>query len=108
VKSGRQNWRKEYSTLDGCQHADRWFFGMESTLPKEEEMNADAPSTHRSKPHLGLNFSGGWSADVELRANAVGAVELAFDHDDSDVVMETNVAAEVRCAIKDMNCQFFR
>jgi hypothetical protein len=31
---------------------------MESTLPKEEEMNADAPSTHCSKPHLGLNFSG--------------------------------------------------
>jgi len=34
AKLGAQNWRQEYSTLDGCPHADTWFFfEMESTRP---------------------------------------------------------------------------
>ena len=40
-------------------------------------------------------FSGGWSYAVMPR----GAVEVAFDHDNGDVIMETNVAAEVCRAV---------
>ncbi len=31
AKLGAQNWRQEYSALDGCPHADTYFFETEST-----------------------------------------------------------------------------
>jgi len=37
-----------------------------------------------------------------------GAVELAFDHHNGDVIMKTNVAAEVCRAVKDIDRQLFR
>jgi hypothetical protein len=36
---------------------------------------------------------------MELRSHAGGAVEVAFDHDNGDVIMETNLAAEVCRAV---------
>src|SRR5712671_7408685 len=46
--------------------------------------------------------------DGALRAHASGAVELAFDHYNGDVIMKTNVAAEVCRAVKNIDRQLFR
>jgi hypothetical protein len=37
-----------------------------------------------------------------------GAVELAFNHDNGDVITETDVSAEVCRAVKDIDDEFFR
>src|SRR6266403_5824163 len=57
---------------------------------------------------IGLARSNPLFADRELRARASGAVELAFDHHNGDVIMKTNVAAEVCRAVKDIDRQLFR
>ena len=57
---------------------------------------------------IGLARSNRFFADGELRAHASGAVELAFDHHNGDVIMKTNVAAEVCGAVKDIDRQLFR
>src|SRR6266850_1132919 len=44
---------------------------------------------------------------MELRSHAGGAVEVAFDHDNSDIIMETYVAAEVCRAVKDIDREPF-
>ena len=56
---------------------------------------------------IGLARSNPLFADRELRAHASGAVELAFDHHNGDVIMKTNVAAEVCRAVKDIDRQLF-
>ena len=73
-------------------------------LDREGTTNADAPSLHSSRPSAIRDFL----VDGELRAHAGGAVELAFNHDNGDVIVETNVAAEVCRAIKDIDRQLFR
>src|SRR6266852_9121083 len=45
---------------------------------------------------------------MELRSYAAGAFEVAFDHDNSDVIVETNVAAEICRAVKDIDRELFR
>ena len=45
---------------------------------------------------------------MELSAHGRGAVEVAFNNDNSDVIMETYVAAEVCRAVKDFGCEFLR
>ena len=57
---------------------------------------------------MGLARSNPLFADGELRAHASGAVELAFDHHNGDVIMKTNGAAEVCRAVKDIDRQLFR
>jgi len=57
---------------------------------------------------IGLARSNPLFADGELRAHASGGVELAFDHHNGDVIMKTNVAAEVCRAVKDIDRQLFR
>ena len=57
---------------------------------------------------IGLARSNPLFADGELRAHGSGAVELAFDHHNGDVIMKTNVAAEVCRAVKDIDRQLFR
>ena len=37
-----------------------------------------------------------------------GAVELAFDHHNGNVIVKTNIAAEVSGAVKDIDRQLFR
>ena len=44
----------------------------------------------------------------ELRSHAGRAVEVALDHDNGDVIMETNVVAEVCRAVKDIGREIFR
>ena len=103
AKVGAQNWRREYSALDGCPPADTWFFEMESTVKDGKRMLTRTRSTG-----IALARSNPLFADRELRAHASGAVELAFDHHNGDVIMKTNVAAEVGRAVKDIDRQLFR
>ena len=71
---------------------------MKLTL-QEGTTNADAPSPTA----IALAGSKAFFRDGDLRTHAGGAVELAFNHNDSDVIVETNVAAEVCRAVKDLN-----
>jgi hypothetical protein len=57
---------------------------------------------------IGLSRSKTFFADGELRAHVSGAIELAFDYDDSDVIMKTNVTAKTCRAVKDIDRQLFR
>ena len=104
AKVGAQNWRREYSALDGCPPADTWFFEMEST----SQGGQTKMLTRTRSTGIGLARSNPLFADRELRAHASGAVELAFDHHNGDVIMKTNVAAEVCRAVNDIDRQLFR
>ena len=77
-------------------------FSRWNRLAREEQRMPIAQAT-RSRPQ-GKTFL----ADGKLRAQAGGAVELAFNHDNSDVIMETNVAAETCRAVKDLDRELFR
>src|SRR6267143_2613860 len=43
----------------------------------------------------------------ELRTHSWGAVEIAFDHEDGDVIIETNLAAEICRAAEDIGQEAF-
>jgi len=94
---------EESSALDDCQHADRVTFRMEDDFQeKENECGRDAyaPLWVPAAPKTFLSW-------MELRSHAGGAVEVAFDHDNSDIIMETYVAAEVCRAVKNIDREPF-
>jgi len=78
------------------------YMGFHSVLSRRLEYNSGRPTG------IGLARSKTFFADGELRAHASGAVELAFDHHNGDVIMKTNVAAEICRAAKDIDRQLFR
>jgi len=45
---------------------------------------------------------------MELHTHTGGAVEVAFDHENGDVILETNLAAEICRALKDFDLELFR
>ncbi len=94
---------EESSALDDCQHADRVTLRMEDDFQKrknERGRDAYAPLWVPAPPKTFLSW-------MELRSHAGGAVEVAFDHDNSDIIMETYVAAEVCRAVKDIDREPF-
>src|ERR1700745_3401314 len=90
---------KESSTLDGCQHADSVCSELEIGYTEQEERMWRSRALTTAKTFL-------WW--MELSAHGRGAVEGAFKNENSDVIMETYVAAEVCRAVKDFGCEFLR
>jgi hypothetical protein len=79
----------------------------------EINKNANAPSPQNPRPHLDLRLVSwigmfGWRVLAEVTRSHRGAVELAFDHDQRDVIIETNVATESCRAVKDLDRELFR
>ena len=87
--------------MDGCQPADRVTFRMEGDFQRRK--NECAREAAPFEVERGLVHSG-----IESGIRRCGAVEEAFDHYNSDVIIETNVAAEVCRAVKDVDREFFR
>ena len=75
---------KGSSRLDGCQHVDRVSF--EIKFGSRGRTNVDRISPYRCESQHDLRTFSWW---MKSRSNAGGAVEVAFDHDNSDVIMET-------------------
>jgi hypothetical protein len=44
---------------------------------------------------------------MELRSHARGAVKITFDNENGDIVVETNLAAELCRAVKDIDHEAF-
>jgi hypothetical protein len=88
--------------LDGCQPADTVFFEMSTSGQRKnsKDRGLSVPLQVPARPRTFV-----W---VELRSNAGGAVEVAFDNDNGDVITETNIAAKVCRAVKDVDREFFR
>jgi hypothetical protein len=85
------------STLTGF--LSRW----KSIFPTEEKrMRTHLSVPLRISARLNASFADGVT---QLRR---GPVEVAFDHDNRDVIMETDVAAETCRAVKDIDRQLFR
>jgi len=91
---------EESIALDGCQQVDRVTFRISR---EEEGMWKGRVRTARG-PARPKRFSRG----NELPTHSWGAVEMAFDHENGDVIMETNLAAEICRVVEDIGCELFR
>jgi hypothetical protein len=95
---------EESSELHGCQHVDRVSFRMEIDFPGEGERNwtgrvCATPGPAGPKAFLWWN---------ELRTRSRGAVEIAFDHENGDIIIETNLAAKICRAAEDIGHELLR
>ena len=91
---------EESSLLDGCQHAD--------SVSSEPEIGHTAREERMWRSSSNYNTTKTFLWWMELSAHGRGPVEVAFNNDNSDVIMETYVAAEVCRAVKDFGCEFLR
>jgi hypothetical protein len=92
---------EEARALDGCQPADSVTFRIEGDFQKRK--NQCGREAAPFEIPRGLVLSG-----MESGSRRSGAVEVAFDHDNGDVILEASSAAEICRAIEDIDRELFR
>lgn len=83
--------------LTACQHVDRESSGWRSTFRESEKPETGCDHAIRGPAKIKVFLS--WS---ELLTQSCGAVEIAFDHENGDIIIEANLATEVFRAPEDI------
>ena len=89
---------EESSELDGCQHVDRVSFRMEIDFLREEERMW----TGRVAATLGLARLETLLSWNELPSRTRGAIEIAFDNEYGDIIVEV-IAAKICRSVIDID-----